>query len=67
MAALDASAPFDANAIAKAQDETLAEAERLNVRPAPEKTHVWMAMMPQRNNMSVKNQTGLARAEAGPG
>ena len=38
MAALDASAPFDATAIAKAQDETLAEAERLNVLPAPEKT-----------------------------
>ena len=38
MAALDASASFDANAIAKAQDETLAEAERLNVLPAPEKT-----------------------------
>ena len=38
MAALDASASFDASAIAKAQDETLAEAERLNVLPAPEKT-----------------------------
>ena len=37
MAALDA-ASFDASAIAKAQDETLAEAERLNVLPAPEKT-----------------------------
>ena len=37
MAALDASASF-ASAIAKAQDETLAEAERLNVLPAPEKT-----------------------------
>ena len=38
MAALDAAASFDASAIAKAQDETLAEAERLNVLPAPEKT-----------------------------
>ena len=38
MAALDATASFDASAIAKAQDETLAEAERLNVLPAPEKT-----------------------------
>ena len=38
MAALDASASFDASAIAKAQDETLAEAERLNLLPAPEKT-----------------------------
>ena len=38
MAALDSSASFDASAIAKAQDETLAEAERLNVLPAPEKT-----------------------------
>ena len=45
MAALDSSA-FDASAIAKAQDETLAEAERLNVLPAPEKTPYRPERMP---------------------